>query len=287
MLPLVRFGAANDFVMRVSIPSLTVLAIGACLALFAAPPPPVEAAAAPARANLRIKKAALAGLLLIGAVTPLQEFARAAALDPWPIDLDATLIGAACGIFPPHYVARLAANRSSICSSRRRRSHRSGRIGSVCEPCIEARAPSVGEITVNERGGLEGQERDRGQGACGDLPSLARRGRGGGSCECTSKAASDILGGNLSAIDAMITLHHRVMGAHDNFILSKGHAAGALYVTLWSLGLLAEEDLETFHADGTLLAGHPVPGWSEHIPFATGSLGHGFPVSLGMALARI
>ncbi len=107
VLPVVRFGAANDFVMRVSIPSLTVLAIGACLALFAAPPPPVEAAAAPARANLRIKKAALAGLLLIGAITPLQEFARAAALDPWPADRDATLIDAACGIFPPHYVARL------------------------------------------------------------------------------------------------------------------------------------------------------------------------------------
>ena len=52
LLPVVRFGAANDFVMRVSIPSLTVLAIGACLALFAAPPPPVEAAAVPARANL-------------------------------------------------------------------------------------------------------------------------------------------------------------------------------------------------------------------------------------------
>lgn len=106
VLPVVRFGAANDFVMRVSIPSLTVLAIGACLALFAAPPP-VEAAPVAVRANLWIKKAALAGLLLIGAITPLQEFARAAALDPWPADRDATLIDAACGIFPPHYVARL------------------------------------------------------------------------------------------------------------------------------------------------------------------------------------
>jgi transketolase len=94
------------------------------------------------------------------------------------------------------------------------------------------------------------------------------------------------LGGNLSALDALMTLHHHVMERADRFILSKGHAAGALYVTLWSLGLLRDEDLETFHADGTLLAGHPVSGWSEHIPFATGSLGHGFPVALGMALAR-
>jgi transketolase len=94
------------------------------------------------------------------------------------------------------------------------------------------------------------------------------------------------LGGNLSALDALMTLHHRVMEPADTFILSKGHAAGALYITLWSLGLLREEELATFHADGTLLAGHPVPGWSEHIAFATGSLGHGFPVALGMALAR-
>jgi len=94
------------------------------------------------------------------------------------------------------------------------------------------------------------------------------------------------LGGNLSAIDALITLHHRVMGPKDHFILSKGHAAGALYITLWSLGHLSDGDLETFHGDGTLLAGHPVPGWSEQIPVATGSLGHGFPFALGMALKR-
>jgi hypothetical protein len=99
VLPVVSFGAANDFVMRVSIPSLTVLAIGACLALFAG-----AAAAAP---NLRIKQAVLVGLLLLGAVTPFQEFARAASLAAWPANLDATLIDAACGTFPAHYVARL------------------------------------------------------------------------------------------------------------------------------------------------------------------------------------
>jgi hypothetical protein len=106
ILPVVRFGAANDFVMRVSIPSLAVLAIGACLALFAAQSTS-EAAPVTLRANLRLKKAALAGLLLIGAITPLQEFARAAALDPWPANRDATLVDAACGSFLPHYVARL------------------------------------------------------------------------------------------------------------------------------------------------------------------------------------
>ena len=94
------------------------------------------------------------------------------------------------------------------------------------------------------------------------------------------------LGGNLSAIDAMLALHHRVMSPNDQFVLSKGHSAGALYITLWSLGVLNDEDLSSFHADGTLLAGHPVPGWTDRIPLATGSLGHGLPVAVGMALAR-
>jgi hypothetical protein len=108
VLPVASFGGANDFVMRVSIPSLTVLAIGACLALFAgAAAPGSPAIPAPVAGKLRIKQAVLVGLLLIGAVTPFQEFARAASLAAWPANLDATLIDAACGTFPAHYVARL------------------------------------------------------------------------------------------------------------------------------------------------------------------------------------
>jgi transketolase len=119
----------------------------------------------------------------------------------------------------------------------------------------------------------------------GELAALARRARRR-LLRMHYESRIGHLGGNLSALDALITLYHRILTPADRFVLSKGHAAGALYVTLWSAGLLAEEHLETFHADGTLLAGHPVPGWSEHIPIATGSLGHGFPVALGMALAR-
>src|ERR1700727_542368 len=77
------------------------------------------------------------------------------------------------------------------------------------------------------------------------------------------------LGGNLSCIDAMMLVHHEMIRRDDRFVLSKGHSAGALYVTLWSLGLLSDQDLATFHADGTLLAGPPVPGWSDRIPVAT------------------
>lgn len=92
------------------------------------------------------------------------------------------------------------------------------------------------------------------------------------------------IGGNLSAIDAVLVLHHRVMGPDDVFILAKGHAAGALYITLWTQGRLSDADLNTFHKDGTYLAGHPVAGWSPYIPFATGSLGHGLSNAAGMAL---
>ena len=97
LLPLVSFGAANDFVMRASIPSLAVLAMEAARAL----------AEPAATAAVHSKKILLGALLALGAVTPLQEFARAAVLPRWPINVHATLIEAACGRYPPHYVARL------------------------------------------------------------------------------------------------------------------------------------------------------------------------------------
>lgn len=94
------------------------------------------------------------------------------------------------------------------------------------------------------------------------------------------------IGGNLSSLDVLLTLHHRVMRRDDRFILSKGHAAGALYVTLWSLGRLTEEQLATFHEDHTKLAGHPVPQGVSDVPFGVGSLGHGLGLAAGLALGK-
>jgi transketolase len=94
------------------------------------------------------------------------------------------------------------------------------------------------------------------------------------------------IGGNLSALDLMLVLHHDVMNEQDQFVLSKGHAAGALYITLWSLGIIDEEELKTFHRDGTRLAGHPPPNGLDEILFATGSLGHGLGLANGLALAK-
>jgi transketolase len=92
------------------------------------------------------------------------------------------------------------------------------------------------------------------------------------------------IGGNLSALDAMVIVFHEYLTADDTFILSKGHSAGALYSTLWSIGRLSDDDLKKFHQDDTLLAGHPPASGIPEIPFATGSLGHGLSLASGTAL---
>lgn len=94
------------------------------------------------------------------------------------------------------------------------------------------------------------------------------------------------IGGNLSALDILMSLYHRVLRPPDAFILSKGHAAGALYVVLWSLGRLGDEELKQFHRDGTRLSGHPPPLGIPEVPFATGSLGHGLSLAAGLALGK-
>lgn len=98
------------------------------------------------------------------------------------------------------------------------------------------------------------------------------------------KAGVGHIGGNLSALDAMLLVFHEYLGADDRFILSKGHGAGALYTALWSVGKLSDADLDTFHRDNTLLPGHPPCVGSAEIPFATGSLGHGLSLAAGTAL---
>lgn len=70
----------------------------------------------------------------------------------------------------------------------------------------------------------------------------------------------------------------------DRFILSKGHACVALYVTLAEKGFFPSAWLDEFYQDGGHLAGHV----THHVPgieVSTGSLGHGLPIGCGMALS--
>jgi transketolase len=94
------------------------------------------------------------------------------------------------------------------------------------------------------------------------------------------------LGGNLSALDILLCLYHFILRKDDLFVLSKGHGAGALYVALWSIGALSDDDLRQFHKDGTRLPGHPPAAGIPEITFATGSLGHGLGLACGLALGK-
>jgi transketolase len=71
----------------------------------------------------------------------------------------------------------------------------------------------------------------------------------------------------------------------DRFILSKGHAAMALYSTLAYRGYFPRELLDTYTADGGKLAEHPPANLLPGVEAATGSLGHGLPIACGHALA--
>lgn len=82
-----------------------------------------------------------------------------------------------------------------------------------------------------------------------------------------------------------MVLHLAVMTEADRFVLSKGHAAGALYIALWAKGLLPEETLATFCGEGTVLPGHPSGAGVPGLLFPTGSLGHGPSLAAGLALA--
>src|ERR671934_561008 len=74
--------------------------------------------------------------------------------------------------------------------------------------------------------------------------------------------------------------------ANDRFVLSKGHASPLMYATLKAIGAIDDEQLMTFRTFGSPVQGHPAPlpdmPW---IDVATGSLGQGLPIALGMALA--
>ena len=94
------------------------------------------------------------------------------------------------------------------------------------------------------------------------------------------------IGGNLSVLDALILIFIEYVQEEAKVVLSKGHAAGALYIALWTVGLVGDEDLNTFHLDGTRLPGHPPSTGLPNIPFATGSLGHGLSLACGLALGK-
>ncbi|MCY7350591.1 MAG: transketolase [Cytophagaceae bacterium] len=93
------------------------------------------------------------------------------------------------------------------------------------------------------------------------------------------------IGCSLSCIDLMIATLVLRKREQDTFLLSKGHAAAALYACLHHTGEISDRELATFYQNGTTLPAHPAPNHHRGIPFATGSLGHGLPIGAGIAQA--
>lgn len=93
------------------------------------------------------------------------------------------------------------------------------------------------------------------------------------------------VGGSLSCADMVAVLYATLLRPGDAFVLSKGHAAPALYSALAQLGRIPADELDSYAQPGSRLFGHPpydLPG----VEFATGSLGHGLGLSVGLALAE-
>lgn len=98
---------------------------------------------------------------------------------------------------------------------------------------------------------------------------------------------------SFSIVDILDVLYGRVLryrvddpawDERDLFVLSKGHGAAALYTVMNKYGLLDESLLQSYGTLGGILGGHPDASRVPHIEASTGSLGHGFPSAVGMAL---
>lgn len=103
---------------------------------------------------------------------------------------------------------------------------------------------------------------------------------------CTSKSAH--VGSSLSCVDILAVLYFKVLHfdpweKRDIFILSKGHAAMALYSTLEVKGIISTDKLQGYYLNDGTLPGHLDKFTARGIEASAGSLGHGFNIGIGMA----
>jgi len=102
------------------------------------------------------------------------------------------------------------------------------------------------------------------------------------------------IGGCLSMTDLLAVLYGVILRVdpkrpddpgRDRFLLSKGHAAAAVYACLAARGFFPESWLDTYCCDGTRLSGHLTHHGVPGVEVSTGSLGHGLSLAAGMAMA--
>ena len=128
------------------------------------------------------------------------------------------------------------------------------------------------------------------------LPSepLARAARSSAVQMCGSAKAAHI-GSSLSVIDILAVLYAGAANIRpdttqapdrDVVIVSKGHAAAGVYAVLGNAGYFPLEWLDDYCHDDAVLGGHVTSGVVPGVEWSTGSLGHGLPVAVGIALGR-
>ncbi len=126
-----------------------------------------------------------------------------------------------------------------------------------------------------------------------DLAAVAARLRGE-IVRMSHRGHAAHLGSALSCVDILVAAYGSVLRAdparpdaldRDRLIFSKGHAVAALYAALAWRGYFDPALLATYGQPGSALPEHPAPGCVPGLELATGSLGHGLPVGLGLALA--
>ena len=109
-----------------------------------------------------------------------------------------------------------------------------------------------------------------------------------------NRANASHIGSGLSIADILAVLYGRILRfdpqrpawpERDRFILSKGHSCAALYAVLAECGFFPMQALETYYQNGTILPGHATHKFTPGVEASTGSLGHGLPLGVGMALA--
>ena len=112
--------------------------------------------------------------------------------------------------------------------------------------------------------------------------------------EMTHLSGGSHIGSVLSVADILAVMYNDVLNVYpdkpnaserDRVILSKGHAGAAIYAALAEKGFFPVEELKTHYQNGSRLSGHVSHKGVPGVDFSTGSLGHGLPVGVGMAMA--
>lgn len=106
-----------------------------------------------------------------------------------------------------------------------------------------------------------------------------------GSGHPTSSMSAAELAAVLFARHFRYDFEHPEHPGNDRFVLSKGHASPLLYSVYKAVGAIDDEELLTFRKLGSRLEGHPTPRRLPWVETATGSLGQGLPVGVGIALS--